>query len=433
MGPGRRLGRNRSGCRIAAAHRASDARTPPPGRGASLSASCKTSSPSLVSTDTSDATPGRPVRAWNQAIAVRVRKIGTSRSASIAVRAATLASNGHHSSRARDGRRTVGTARSHSPDRTRRPDPSVLGLRRAGSRARPRSGSWVEGRTNRTRLAFDQKDVRAEDRRAVQERRPQVLALAGTTLVVQGGEHAHHRHHGVGGIGHAEAEIGAPIACHRTSLELQAARRLVERVQPTETDAAPRRRRRRCCSARGRVCAAAPRSRYRDVAVPLVIMMHHIGDVDARRNTTSRPSAGFDVDRDVELAPLAAEEGHAGHPHAVAADRFHFDDLGPQIRQKHRAVRPGQVLAQVEDDDAAQRAHEMSSTIPAPSRRSISAASYPASASTWRLCAPAAGLASLDGAGQCAAGSAGTPTCVVRAELAGSSTVATMPLAMNCG
>ena len=120
------------------------------------------------------------------------------------------------------------------------------------------------------------------------------------------------------------------------------------------------------------------------------VVVDHIGHVDQAHHHFE-PVGILDVDGNVELAALAPDERHADHPHAVPAYGLHLDDLRAQIRQQHRPVGPGQVLPEVEDDHTGQGAHEMSSTIPAPSRRSISAASYPASASTWRLCAPAGG------------------------------------------
>ena len=113
-------------------------------------------------------------------------------------------------------------------------NPALLGL------VQPATGRdahlvLVEAGTNRAGLPVHQEDVGAEDGGAVEERRPQVLSFAGTTLVVQGGEHPDHRHQRVGGVGHAEAEIeGWRSLGHRSGLELQPAGGLVERIEPAE-------------------------------------------------------------------------------------------------------------------------------------------------------------------------------------------------------
>ncbi len=58
------------------------------------------------------------------------------------------------------------------------------------------------------------------------------------------------------------------------------------------------------------------------------------------------------------LPALASEERHARHAHAVPAYRFDLDDLGTQVAEDHGAVGAGQVLAQVQHDNALQRPHQ---------------------------------------------------------------------------
>ena len=84
-------------------------------------------------------------------------------------------------------------------------------------------------------FAVDEHRVGREHRAAVEQRRPQLLALAAHALVVQRGEAPDDREHRVRGVGHAEAEVARRVAlAHRTLLVLEPGRRLVERVEPAE-------------------------------------------------------------------------------------------------------------------------------------------------------------------------------------------------------
>ena len=124
----------------------------------------------------------------------------------------------------------------------------------------------------RHRLAVDEQRVGGEHRAAVEQRRPELLALAGHALVVQRGEAADDREHRVRGVGHAEAEIVRRVAlAHRALLRT--------RGRPTPGTAGRARRSARaglrgrtptCCSRRCRAspacslrsrCRAAPRRR----------------------------------------------------------------------------------------------------------------------------------------------------------------------------
>ena len=64
------------------------------------------------------------------------------------------------------------------------------------------------------------------------------------------------------------------------------------------------------------------------------------------------------VERDVALAALAAEERLARQPHAVAGDRLDLDDLGAEVADDHRAERPGEVLPEVDEPDTFERVHQ---------------------------------------------------------------------------
>jgi hypothetical protein len=223
----------------------------------------------------------------------------------------------------------------------------------------------------RTGLPVDHEHVGTEHGRTVEQRRPEVLTLASTTLVEEGGEHPDHRHHGVGGVGHPEAEIQRRIAfIHRTRLELEAAGGLVERVEAAKLRQWP-------LGAVG-VGVAVHEIRVARLEGFVVdaeaccgplrhVVVDHVGDL-GQAHDRLEPLGGFYVDGDIELAALASDEGHPSHPHAVTAYRFHLDDLGPQVGEEHRPEGSGQVLAKVEDDHTAQRAHDTSSKIPTSSR-----------------------------------------------------------------
>ncbi len=102
------------------------------------------------------------------------------------------------------------------------------------------------------------------------------------------------------------------------------------------------------------------------------VVVDHIGEL-GQAHDCFEPLGALDVDGEIELAALAPDEGHPSHAHAVTADGLHLDDLGPQVSEDHRTERAREILAEVEDHDTAQGTHDTSSTIPASSRRSISA------------------------------------------------------------
>ena len=84
-------------------------------------------------------------------------------------------------------------------------------------------------------LAVDEQRVGREHRAAVEQRRPELLALAAHALVVQRGEATDDRQHRVRGVGHPEAQVVRRVAfAHRTLLVLEPGRRLVERVEAAE-------------------------------------------------------------------------------------------------------------------------------------------------------------------------------------------------------
>ena len=55
-----------------------------------------------------------------------------------------------------------------------------------------------------------------------------------------------------------------------------------------------------------------------------------------------------------EIHPLAAEKGWPESPGVIADRGLHFHDLGSQVRQHHRAVRPGEKAREVDHTDALQ-------------------------------------------------------------------------------
>ncbi len=112
-------------------------------------------------------------------------------------------------------------------------EPAVARLVEAVARAEPRLVR-VELRDGRA-LAVDEQHVGREHLAAVEQRRPQLLALAGVTLVVQRGEAPDDRQHRVGGVGHAEPVVHRRVpGVHRPRLVLEPGRRLEQRVEPAE-------------------------------------------------------------------------------------------------------------------------------------------------------------------------------------------------------
>jgi hypothetical protein len=70
-------------------------------------------------------------------------------------------------------------------------------------------------------------------------------------------------------------------------------------------------------------------------------------DVDALRV--------LEVERDVALAALATHERLVDEAHAVAGERLDLDDVGAEVADDHRAERPREVLAEVDEHDALER------------------------------------------------------------------------------
>ena len=160
--------------------------------------------------------------------------------------------------------------------------------------------------------AADEVRVGGEDRAAVEQRRPHLLALAGALAVVQRAEHGDDRQHRVRRVAHPEAVVERRVAfVHRGRLVLEPGRRLVQRVETAEAGErtfeavrprvavddvglhllGTRRSRCRAWSRRPRSCCGARRRR---------------SPIELERD---REAAGvFDVERDVALAALAAEE-----------------------------------------------------------------------------------------------------------------------------
>jgi hypothetical protein len=68
------------------------------------------------------------------------------------------------------------------------------------------------------------------------------------------------------------------------------------------------------------------------------------------------------VEREVALATLAAEERLVDHAHAVAGDRLDLDHVGAEVADDHRPERAGEVLAEVDEDDALERVHRATSS-----------------------------------------------------------------------
>ena len=229
----------------------------------------------------------------------------------------------------------------------------------------------VEARP-RHRLAVDQHRVGGEHRAAVEQRGPELLALAGHALVVERGEAPDDREHRVGRVGHAEAEVVRQVAlAHRTRFVLEAGRRLVERVEAAEV-------RHRALE------PVRPRVAVDDVGVhPLAVF---VADAEPHRDTRGHvvvhdvgllhelqrdlaAALVLEVERDVALAALAAEERLAGHAHAVAGDGLDLDHVGAHVADHHRPERAGEVLAEVDQAHTFERVHQFT-----PLKAAISAA-----------------------------------------------------------
>ncbi len=83
------------------------------------------------------------------------------------------------------------------------------------------------------------------------------------------------------------------------------------------------------------------------------VVVHDVGGADELER--DREAAGIlDVERDVALAPLAAEERLGRHAHAVAGDGLDLDDLRAEVAEDHRSERAREVLPEVDEADAFQ-------------------------------------------------------------------------------
>ena len=72
---------------------------------------------------------------------------------------------------------------------------------------------------------------------------------------------------------------------------------------------------------------------------------------------------------------------HEAHP--VAGDGLDLDDVGAEVAEHHRPERPGEVLAEVDDDDALERVHRAP---PPGERRDLLGACSPSSPKISSLC-----------------------------------------------
>ena len=159
--------------------------------------------------------------------------------------------------------------------------------------------------------AADEVRVGGEDRAAVEQRRPHLLALAGALAVIQRAEHRDDREHRVRRVAHAEAVVERRVAfVHRRRFVFEPRRRLVQRIEPAEAGERTFEAVRPRVAvddvglhrlARGVVDAELGRDAGRHVVV------HDVGGADELER--DREAAGvFDVERDVALAALASEE-----------------------------------------------------------------------------------------------------------------------------
>ena len=71
----------------------------------------------------------------------------------------------------------------------------------------------------------------------------------------------------------------------------------------------------------------------------------------------------LEVDGDVALAALAAEERLACEPHAVTGRGLDLDHVGPDVAEDHRTERPGEVLTEVDDANPFECSHQPSSPL----------------------------------------------------------------------
>ncbi len=86
-------------------------------------------------------------------------------------------------------------------------------------------------------------------------------------------------------------------------------------------------------------------------------MVHDVGSLD-QPSRDFHSLGGLDVEREVTLATLATEERLAGHAHAVAGDGLDLDHVGTEVADDHGSERAREVLAEVDEPDAFERAHQ---------------------------------------------------------------------------
>ena len=84
-------------------------------------------------------------------------------------------------------------------------------------------------------------------------------------------------------------------------------------------------------------------------ATPTVMLWCTMSARSTSSSAISTPRSVLRFERDVALAALAAEERLAHEAHAVAGDRLDLDDVGAEVADDHRAERPGEVLAEVDE------------------------------------------------------------------------------------
>ena len=98
-------------------------------------------------------------------------------------------------------------------------------------------------------------------------------------------------------------------------------------------------------------------------ATPAVMLWWTMSACSTSSSAIFEPVRRLQVERDVALAALAAEERLAREPHAVAGDRLDLDDLRAEVADDHRAERAGEVLAEVDEADAFERVHQAASPL----------------------------------------------------------------------
>ncbi len=208
--------------------------------------------------------------------------------------------------------------------------------------------------------AVDEHRVGRQHRGAVEQRRPQLLALAGAALVIQRGETPDHRQHRVGRVGHPETDVEGLVAfAHRARLVLETGRRLEDRIEPAEV---------RLRSLE----AVRPGVAVHDVGIDALavfvrdpetlrdpgghVVVDDVGPLDELQRDLFAPLR-LDVEADVALATRAAHERLVDHPHAVAGHGLDLDHLGTEITEDHRSERTGEVLTEVDDQNPFERLH----------------------------------------------------------------------------